>query len=56
MFELDHFHVPRSLARSLKKGGFEVSFDRDFIGVIHACAEVPRADPTTWITPEFIAA
>lgn len=56
VFEFDGFHVPRSLERALRKGGFEVTFDQDFSSVINACAEVPRADHATWITPEFIAA
>ena len=56
VFDLDRFHVSRSLQRSLRQGEFEVSFDRDFPAVIRACAEVPRAEGATWITPEFIAA
>ncbi len=56
VFEFERFHVSRSLERSLRKGGFEVTFDRDFSAVIQACAAVPRADQATWITSEFIAA
>ncbi len=47
---LDGFHVSRSLARRLRRGGFEISFDRDFAGVMRACAD--RED--TWITGEFV--
>src|SRR5712671_4364020 len=36
---LDSFHVSRSLQRRLRSGGFEVTFDRDFDGVMAACAE-----------------
>ncbi len=54
IFELDAFHIPRSLARTLKRGGFEVTFDRAFREVITACALTPR--PGSWISPEFIAA
>lgn len=54
VFELDGFHVSRSLARTLRKGGFEVTFDRAFREVITACAETRR--PGGWISPEFIAA
>ena len=56
VFEFDRFHVSRSLERSLRKGGFDVTFDQDFPAVIQACAEVPREDHATWIMPEFIAA
>jgi leucyl/phenylalanyl-tRNA---protein transferase len=54
IFELDSFHIPRSLARTLRKGGFEITFDRAFREVITACAETRR--PGGWISPEFIAA
>lgn len=54
IFELDQFHVSRSLARTLRKGGFEVTFDRAFREVITACAKTRR--PGGWISPEFIAA
>lgn len=54
IFELDQFHVPRSLARTLRKVGFDVSFDRAFREVVKACAETRR--PGGWITPEFIEA
>jgi len=50
-------HVSRSLRKSLRKP-FEVSLDRDFPGVIRACA-APRQDeddPGTWITSEMMAA
>ena len=46
---LDAFHVPRSLARRMRKGDFEVTFDADFAGVMRACAA--RAE--TWISEEF---
>lgn len=44
------FHVSRSLARSRRRGGFEVSYDRAFTAVMRACA----ADRPVWITPEFV--
>ncbi|MBL9175766.1 MAG: leucyl/phenylalanyl-tRNA--protein transferase [Verrucomicrobiales bacterium] len=56
VFELDQIHVSRSLERTLRKGGFEVTLDRDFPAVIRACAAAPRGGQATWITPEFIAA
>ncbi|MEZ5500006.1 MAG: leucyl/phenylalanyl-tRNA--protein transferase [Steroidobacteraceae bacterium] len=44
------FHCSRSLARSLRKRGYETRYDSDFAAVIDACA-APRGDSTgTWIT------
>jgi leucyl/phenylalanyl-tRNA--protein transferase len=54
---LEKFHVPRSLTRRIRKGGFEVRFDTAFTEVILACAQpVPhRADrDKTWISAEFV--
>jgi leucyl/phenylalanyl-tRNA--protein transferase len=48
---LDSFHVSRSLERRLRRSGFEVTFDRDFAGVMAACAE----RKPTWISDEFHA-
>ena len=42
---LDGFHISRSLARRMLAGGFEVTFDRDFSGVVEACADRDE----TWI-------
>lgn len=47
---LESFHISRSLRRTLRRGGFEVTFDRDFEGVMRACAQ---RDPT-WISEEFV--
>ena len=56
IFDLDHIHISRSLARTLRKGSFEVTYDEDFEGVIRGCADAPRREGQTWISPEFIAA
>jgi leucyl/phenylalanyl-tRNA---protein transferase len=48
---LHEFHVSRSLAHRLKQGRFEVTFDRDFAGVMRACNENRTGN---WITDEFI--
>lgn len=51
---LDTFHTPRSLARRMRKGGFQVRVDTAFRQVITACSE-PRPDGGgTWITPPII--
>lgn len=46
---LDHFHVSRSLRRTLRSGRFRVSRDRDFAGVISGCADREE----TWINAEL---
>jgi leucyl/phenylalanyl-tRNA--protein transferase len=46
---LDAFHISRSLVRRLRRGGFEVTFDRDFDGVMAGCA----GRKSTWISAEF---
>ncbi|MDL2207856.1 leucyl/phenylalanyl-tRNA--protein transferase [Desulfovibrio sp. OttesenSCG-928-F20] len=52
----EEFHLPRSLARTLKKGLFNFSFDKAFEDVIRACAG-PRGDyDGTWLVPEMIEA
>ncbi|HEX6603709.1 MAG TPA: leucyl/phenylalanyl-tRNA--protein transferase [Sphingomicrobium sp.] len=46
---LDRFHVSRSLRRTLRSGRFTVTRDRDFAGVIAACADREE----TWINAEL---
>ena len=50
---LDHLHVSRRLARTIRSGRFTVTVDRDFSGVIRGCAD--RAEGT-WITRDMIMA
>lgn len=48
-----HLHISRSLARTLRRGRYSISMDRDFTAVIDACA-APRADSDdTWITAQL---
>lgn len=54
IFELDRFHVSRSLARTLRRGIFEISTDCAFRRVMEGCA-FGRPDGN-WISPEFIEA
>jgi leucyl/phenylalanyl-tRNA--protein transferase len=49
---LEDFHVPRRLARTIRQGTFEVTFDRDFAAVIAACAA--DREEGTWITDEIV--
>lgn len=69
ILELDRVHVPRSLAKTLRKQAFRLTVNQAFDDVIRLCATVPRrargsinlaqqaGTPTgTWITPELIEA
>lgn len=50
-------HVPRSLARTLRRGRFELRVDTAFGEVIRRCAGKPRPDQDgTWITGPMVAA
>ena len=53
---LDDFHVPKSLKKVLKRGTYTVTVDRDFEGVIRACAEPTPARPRTWLNDDLIEA
>lgn len=53
---LEAVHVSRRLARRIRTGQFEVSFDRDFRSVISACAAPRARERQTWITSSMIRA
>jgi leucyl/phenylalanyl-tRNA---protein transferase len=53
IFELDQFHIPRRLARTIRSGRFQITVNRDFAAVIRGCSI--RAEGT-WITRDMIAA
>jgi leucyl/phenylalanyl-tRNA--protein transferase len=51
----DETHIAKKLRRQMRQGRYSVTFDRDFEGVIHACAG--RRDGkwhVTWITPRIM--
>ena len=48
---LDGFHISRSLAKTIRKGPFTVTFDQDFVGVMRGCADRPEG---TWISEAFL--
>src|SRR5262245_31514340 len=50
---IDTFHLPRRLARTIRKSRFEIRVDTDFRGVIAACASRQDADGN-WIDREII--
>lgn len=56
VFYPQDFHVSRSLARTCRRGIFEVGIDRDFAGVLRGCAAPRRDGEGTWITPAMAAA
>ncbi len=49
----DEIHVSRSLRRTLNRGHFSITADRDFNNVIRLCAEI-RKKEGTWITEDMI--
>lgn len=52
---LDEFHVPRRLARTVRRNTIDVRLDSDFVGVMRACAAPGPGRPTTWINRSIIA-
>jgi leucyl/phenylalanyl-tRNA--protein transferase len=52
---LDQVHVPRRLARTVRRGLFEVRVDSDFEGVISGCAASRPGRRTTWINAKIRA-
>lgn len=51
----ERFHVPRRLAKTVRQGRFLISTDRDFAGVVRACAEPRPGREETWLSEEIIA-
>jgi len=49
----EEFKVSRSLAKTLRNGGFTVSTNEDFAGVIDGCAAPRPHSQGTWITSEM---
>ncbi|MEM8798688.1 MAG: leucyl/phenylalanyl-tRNA--protein transferase [Pseudomonadota bacterium] len=56
IFPLDGFHVPRRLARIVRCDRFQVVIDRDFRGVMEACAAWTPERSESWINPDIIDA
>ncbi|MBP8251054.1 MAG: leucyl/phenylalanyl-tRNA--protein transferase [Herpetosiphon sp.] len=50
----ERFHVSHSLARTIRKGVFEIRIDTAFEETMRRCAEAAHDRPTTWISDEFI--
>lgn len=50
-------HVPRSLAKIIRRGDYEVRFDTSFLDVMRACGAAPRPNQRgTWITRGMLRA
>lgn len=54
IFDLDTWTPHRSTLRSVRRGGWRFTVDRDFVGVMRACAEPSGMRPSTWITEDFV--
>lgn len=48
---LDGFHIPRSLAKTIRKGLFEIRVDTAFEAVIDGCAAPAPGREDSWINP-----
>ena len=53
----EDLRINRSLAKNLRRDRYALTADRDFRGVIEACAAAPRPGQSgTWINPDMIEA
>lgn len=53
ILELDRLHVSRSLAKTIRRGAFEVKVNTAFADVLEGCAAPTPDRPSTWITDEI---
>ena len=53
IFDLETLAAHRSTARSARRAGWRFTVDRDFTGVMRACAAPAPDRPSTWITSDF---
>jgi leucyl/phenylalanyl-tRNA--protein transferase len=57
LLSFDQFHIGKQVRRLLRQGRYTVTFDRDFEGVIKACAGRREGKwHVTWITPRIMRA
>lgn len=56
IFQLEKFHISRSLARVIRQGVFRVTLDKAFREVMEGCAAPAPGRRSTWITREFLDA
>jgi leucyl/phenylalanyl-tRNA--protein transferase len=53
---LDRLRVSRSLARTLRRSGYETTVDESFEAVVEGCCEPRAGEDGTWISPELAGA
>lgn len=53
---LDGFHIPRSLRKTMRRGGYELRIDHGFETVIRLCAAPTPERPRTWLNEPLIRA
>jgi len=56
VFDMERYRPSRSLRKSIRRASWTFTRDRDFEGVMRACAASTASRPTTWITNDFISA
>lgn len=57
VFDTGELHLSRRFRRSLRHSDWAIHADRDFAGVVEACASTPRrGQDGTWILPEMARA
>ena len=56
IFELDQFHVSKSLNKIIRQGVFQITMNRAFREVMAGCASPGAGRRETWISAEFVAA
>ncbi len=52
---LSSFHVPRSLAKKVRRQDFDIRIDTQFEQVIRLCSQQTSERPSTWINDRIIA-
>lgn len=52
----DEFHLSRRLRRKLRNSSFEISYNRNFSGVVAGCAGRRESQQGTWITADMTVA
>ena len=55
IFPLENFHVPRSLAKKVRRADFVIRIDSAFEQVMKRCAAETDNRPTTWINSRILA-
>jgi len=50
---LDHLHISKSLRKTIRKGPFEVTCNRDFATVVRECGRRTPDRGETWINPQI---